>query len=97
MLFEVTIDESMSYFLNVLRRFVSTKGPVKHIYSDNETNFIGCARLMQKFLKKWNQESFISLQQMNVASIFNFSNASHMVVFGNALFKLQECFVRYNS
>ena len=85
---EVTTHESMSYLLNVLRRFVSTRGPVKNIYFDNETNFIGCAPLMQKLLKKWNQESFISLRQMNVASIFNFSNASHMVVFGNALFKL---------
>ena len=76
---EVAIDLSTSFFINVLRRFVSRRGPVKHIFSDNATNFVGCARLMQESVKRWNQAQIHqSLRQMNVAWTFNSPSASHM-------------------
>ena len=76
---EVAIDLSTSSFINVLRRFVSRRGPVKHIFSDNGTNFVGCARLMQESVKRWNQAQIHqSLRQMNVAWTFNPPSASHM-------------------
>ena len=76
---EVAIDLSTSSFINVLRRFVSRRGPVKHIFSDNGTNFVGCARLMQESVKKWNQAQIhLSLRQMNVAWTFNPPSATHM-------------------
>ena len=76
---EVAIDLSTSSFINVLCRFVSRRGPVKHIFSDHGTNFVGCAHLMQESVKKWNQAQIHqSLQQMNVARTFNPPSASHM-------------------
>ena len=46
---EVAYDLSTSAFINALRRFVSRRGPVQHIFSDIGTNFVGsvafCANL----------------------------------------------------
>ena len=52
---EVAQDLSTSAFINALRRFVSRRGPVLHIYSDNGTNFVGSARLLQDSIDSWNQ------------------------------------------
>ena len=52
---------------------------MKHIFSDNGTNFIGCARLMQESVKKWNQAQIHqSLRQMNIARTSNPPSVSHM-------------------
>ena len=49
---EVAIDLSTFSFINVLRIFVFRRGPVKHIFSGNGTNFVGSARLMEESVKK---------------------------------------------
>ena len=43
---ELAADLSTDSFLNVLRRFLSRRGPVFHFYSDNESNFVGGERIL---------------------------------------------------
>ena len=42
---EVAAKLSTDAFINALCRFVSTKGPVFHFYSDNRTNIVGGKRI----------------------------------------------------
>ena len=42
--FEVIESLDTTSFVNALRRFISFRGPVKHIHSDRGTNFIGAAK-----------------------------------------------------
>lgn len=44
---EVIESMSTSSFINALRRFLSIRGPVKHMRSDRGTNFIGACRELQ--------------------------------------------------
>ena len=44
---EVIESMSTSSFINALRRFLSIRGPVKHLRSDRGTNFIGACRELQ--------------------------------------------------
>lgn len=41
---EVTESLDTSSFINALRRFISIRGPVKHIRSDRGTNFVGACK-----------------------------------------------------
>ena len=43
-------------FINVLRRFISRRGPPKCIYSDNGTNFVGAEREIREAIDDWNQK-----------------------------------------
>ncbi|XP_076862530.1 uncharacterized protein LOC143514793 [Brachyhypopomus gauderio] len=43
---EVVESLESSSFINAFRRFLSVRGPVKHIYSDRGTNFIGACKEM---------------------------------------------------
>ena len=52
---EVAFDLSADAFLNVLRRFLARRGPVRHIYSDNGTNFVGAERVLKQNIENWNQ------------------------------------------
>ena len=82
---EVATDLSTSSFINVLRRFVSRREPVKHIFSDDGTNFVGCARWMQKSVKKWNQAQIHqSLRQMDEHGLSILPAPATWPVFGNA-------------
>ena len=45
---ECTKDLSMDYFINALRRFLSLRGPVRSIHSDNGSNFSGIETEFQK-------------------------------------------------
>ncbi|XP_035660814.1 uncharacterized protein LOC118405422 [Branchiostoma floridae] len=42
--------------INALRRFVSRRGQVKEMWSDNGTNLVGAKAELQRELKMWNQE-----------------------------------------
>ena len=48
---ELSYDLTSSAFINALRRFLARRGPVKRIYSDNRTNFVGAERIL-KLLKR---------------------------------------------
>uniref|UniRef100_A0A8D9AJE5 Integrase catalytic domain-containing protein n=1 Tax=Cacopsylla melanoneura TaxID=428564 RepID=A0A8D9AJE5_9HEMI len=51
---ELVSDLSTALFMAALKRFVSRRGPVSVIYTDNGTNFIGCKNeldVLYKFLK----------------------------------------------
>lgn len=43
--------------INALRRFMSRRGQVKHLWSDNGTNFVGAERELKEALIKLNQEA----------------------------------------
>ena len=48
----IEIIESLdtSSFINALRRFISLRGPVKHIRSDRGTNFVGACKELKTTL-----------------------------------------------
>ena len=70
----------MTYsFINALSRFLSRRGPVKDIYLDNGTNFIGSAKIIMDCITQWNQAQIHKfLQQKNSIWFFSDPNASHM-------------------
>ena len=43
---ELSNDLTSSAFINALKRFLARRGPVKFIYSDNGTNFVGAERIL---------------------------------------------------
>ena len=54
---ELSYDMTASSFINVLRRFLARRGPVKWIYSDNGTNFLGAQRILNhSFFENQNTE-----------------------------------------
>ena len=76
---EVAADLSTSSFINCLRRFVSRRGPVSHIFSDNGTNFVGAEHELRKALVEWNEAHiFEFLKQKDIVWTFNPPSASHM-------------------
>ena len=76
---EVASDLSADAFINAFRRFISRRGPILHMYSDNGTNLVGAERLLRESIQQWNQrkvEGF--LHQREVEWTFNPASASHM-------------------
>ena len=69
---ELISDLSTEGFLNALRRFISRRGTVSEIYSDNATNFVGSDRkLKQIFRNVLNKETLKSnLANMKVKWCF---------------------------
>ena len=55
---ELAFDLSSSSFINVLRRFLARRGPVKCIYSDNGSNFVGAEHILK--------DSFLNSQDNNI-------------------------------
>lgn len=45
---EVVSDMTTDAFLAAFRRFIARRGYCAHMYSDNGTNFVGAANLLQK-------------------------------------------------
>lgn len=48
---EVVSSYTTNAFLACLRRFVSRRGKIRHIYCDNGTNFVGANNMLRKLLK----------------------------------------------
>ncbi|XP_033992881.1 uncharacterized protein LOC117488190 [Trematomus bernacchii] len=67
---------STSSFINALRRFLSIRGPVKHLRSDRGTNFIGACRELQ--INTDDPEIKDYLQDHGCTWIFNAPHSSHM-------------------
>ena len=64
-------------FINALRRFISRRGQVKLIRSDNGSNFVGAEKEMKEALKAWNDNASEFLQQKEIEWKFNPPGASH--------------------
>ena len=76
---ELSHDLSSSSFINVLRRFVARRGPPKHIYSDNGTNFVGSVKLLKDtFLNDSHSKIYHYLRKQGTCWTFNTPLASHM-------------------
>lgn len=50
--FEIVGDLTTEAFIAALTRFVSRRGPVAHLYSDNATNFVGAFRKLKDIMEK---------------------------------------------
>ena len=76
---EMAADLSTSSFINTLRTFIARRGPIKHIFSDNRTNFVGSNKALQAAVKDWNQRQIhVCLRQKSINWSFNPPGASHM-------------------
>ena len=53
---EVAADLSSDSFINALRRFLSRRGPVSHLYCDNGTNLVEAEKILCETVKAWNDE-----------------------------------------
>ena len=75
---EMSYSLSTDSFINALRRFVSRRGNVKSITSDNGTNFAGSIRELGESIEAWNLK-FIKdfLLQQSIQWNFNPPYASH--------------------
>ncbi|XP_067945302.1 uncharacterized protein [Watersipora subatra] len=75
---ELLDDLSTNAFLNALRCFISIRGHVKTLYSDNGTNFIGAKNELDKQLKNMvNNEAKQILANMQINFIMSTPTASH--------------------
>ena len=65
-------------FINALRRFISRRGNVTEMRSDNGTNFVGAERELRTEIARWNQDQIHNfLLQHHVKWTFNTPTASH--------------------
>ena len=75
---EVADDLSTDSFINAVLRFVSRRGALRIIYSDNGTNFQGSEADVLQALKSWDRERIrCSLTRRGVEWVFNSPGASH--------------------
>ena len=64
--------------INAFRRFISRRGQVQEIRSDNGTNFIAAEKELKEALKEWNLRKIDhALQQKNVKWTFNPPYGAH--------------------
>lgn len=73
---EVVECMSTSSFINTLRRFLAARGPVKHHWSDQDTNFIGACKELQ--INSDDPEIKDFLQDQSCTWTFNAPHSSHM-------------------
>ena len=75
---EIASSLDTDSYINVLRRFVSRRGQVSLIRSDNGTNFIGAEREMKQAIDEWNLHQIeSSMLQNSVEWKFNPPSGSH--------------------
>ena len=76
---EVAPDLTTSSFLNALRRFISRRGNIQHLYSDNGSNFVGAERVMRDYMNAWNKQQIHNhLRLKGIEWSFNPPGGSHM-------------------
>ncbi|XP_073713144.1 uncharacterized protein [Misgurnus anguillicaudatus] len=64
--------------INAVRRFISRRGQVKHLQSDNGTNFVGAKKELQKAFVAVNQDKIQkTLKEKGINWTFNPPGASH--------------------
>lgn len=75
---EVADSLDTSSCINALRRFISRRGQVEIIRSDNGTNLVGADKELKAALKDLNQSQIEKkMQQKGITWIFNSPSASH--------------------
>ena len=75
---EVAHSLTSDSFIHALRRFISRRGNVKEMRSDNGTNFVGAERELRAELSRWNQSQVHNfLLQRDIKWTFNTPGASH--------------------
>lgn len=75
---EIASSLDASSFINALRRFVSRRGPVSFMYSDNGTNFVGTCTEFKKALGEMNPKLHEWAVNSQIEWSFNPPHASHM-------------------
>ena len=66
-------------FIQALRRFISRRGPVREIRSDNGTNFVGANTELREAIEEVDNDQVRNkLRQEGIDWIFNPPSASHM-------------------
>ena len=72
---ELAFELSTSSFINCLRRFLSRRGNIKHLYTDNATNFVGSEKVLNHC---WNKPQLRAyLRPRNIEWSFNCPIANH--------------------
>jgi hypothetical protein len=75
---EVAHSLTTDSFIHALRRFISRRGNLKSLRSDNGTNFVGAHRELLKEIEQWNKNSVEKwLLQKGITWTFNPPFASH--------------------
>ena len=75
---EVAQSLEAASFVNALRRFVSRRGPVSVMRSDNGTNFVGAERELKEELERLESDELRSyIQKSKMKWVFNPPSASH--------------------
>lgn len=71
-----------SSFINILRRFICIRGPIRHLRSDRGTNFIGAETELRKCLEERNENAIKCFLSGEGCDYFpfvkNFPSSSHM-------------------
>ena len=76
---EVACSLDTSSFIQALRRFITRRGPVRQIRSDNGTNFVGANKELSNALKEMDNDLIQRrLSQIGTDWIFNPPLSSHM-------------------
>jgi hypothetical protein len=76
---EVASSLSTDGFLNVLRRFISLRGNVRHMHSDRGTNFVGAERELKEALTEIEDDQVRRFLAESMCEFqFNPPHASHM-------------------
>ena len=75
---EVAYSLDTDSFVNSLRRFISRRGPVRYIVSDNGTNLVSGQREVKESIQCWNEASIGKFcRQLNIDWSFNPPHSSH--------------------
>ena len=61
---EVAYELSSSAFINCLSCFVARQPGVRHMFSDNGTNFVGVNKELISSLSEWSREIDVNQQQL---------------------------------
>ena len=93
---EITLSLNCDSFIQALRRVIARRGYIRVLYSDNGTNFVGCANELKKACKEMYNERIQSFMQCLggdlVRAIRNPPVACHVMAFGKSKLDLP---VRY--
>lgn len=75
---EVAVTLDTDACINAMRRFISRRGQVQCLWSDNGTNFVGAERELKQALANLNQEAITGhLAQAGIKWTFNPPSGSH--------------------